>query len=160
MSINGTSSGTGNGEQEMEIRAMGSGDAEGVSELVTELGYRQTAASVRQWIEGLRRGGRAQAAFVASEGDDVIGWVEISIEYRLQSPPFALIGGLVVKDGTRSRGVGRALCAQAEAWAWEQGVETVRVTSRSTRSNAHRFYLRDGYEQVKTSLVFEKNRAQ
>jgi hypothetical protein len=30
------------------------------------------------------------------------------------------------------------------------------VTSRSTREDAHRFYLRDGYERIKTSAVFEK----
>jgi predicted N-acetyltransferase YhbS len=145
---------------DFSIRAMESGDAEAVSMLVTELGYRQTAAGVRQWIESLRQDGRAQTAFVACEGASVIGWVEISIEHRLQSPPFALIGGLVVKDGARSRGVGRALSARAEAWAWERGVETVRVTSRSTRADAHRFYLRDGYRQTKTSFVFEKHRAQ
>jgi GNAT superfamily N-acetyltransferase len=142
----------------MEIRAMETGDAEAVCMLITELGYRQTAGDVRQWIESLRDADRAQAAFVACEVTDVIGWVEIAIEHRLQAPPFALVGGLVVKYGARSRGVGRALCVRAEAWAWEQGVDTVRVTSRSTRADAHRFYLRDGYRQTKTSLVFEKHR--
>lgn len=134
------------------------GDAEAVSALITQLGYSRSASDVREWVEQLRHDGRAQAAFVACESSDVIGWVEISIEHRLQSLPFALIGGLVVKDGARGRGVGRRLCERAETWAWEQGVETVRVTSRSTRADAHRFYLRDGYGQTKTSLVFEKER--
>jgi|SRR6185437_15239677 len=142
----------------MEIRVMESDDAEAVNTLVTELGYHQTTADVLKWIESLRHDGRAQAAFVACEDAGVIGWVEISIEHRLQSPPFALIGGLVVKEGVRSRGVGRKLCERAETWAWEHGMETVRVTSRSTREDAHRFYLRDGYKQTKTSLVFEKIR--
>jgi PhnO protein len=39
---------------------------------------------------------------------------------------------------------------------WEKGVDTVRVTSHSSREEAHRFYLRDGYRHTKTSLVFEK----
>jgi hypothetical protein len=30
------------------------------------------------------------------------------------------------------------------------------VTSLSTREDAHRFYLRDGYSEVKMSRVFEK----
>jgi len=30
------------------------------------------------------------------------------------------------------------------------------VTSRMSREGAHRFYLREGYERVKTSAVFEK----
>jgi GNAT superfamily N-acetyltransferase len=48
------------------------------------------------------------------------------------------------------------LCEEVERWAREQGLGVVRVTSRSTREAAHRFYLRDGYRQIKTSLVFEK----
>jgi predicted N-acetyltransferase YhbS len=148
--------------RDLQIRSMTLGDAEDVSALITQLGYSRSAAEVRDWIERVRSEGAQQAAFVACEGVDqsteVIGWIEIAIERRLQSPPFALIGGLVVKNSVRSRGVGRALCAQAEAWAWEQGVETVRVTSRSTRADAHRFYLRDGYRETKTSLVFEKGR--
>jgi GNAT superfamily N-acetyltransferase len=75
---------------------------------------------------------------------------------HLQSEPFALIGGLVVKDGYRGMGVGRRLCEAAEEWALEQGVTVIRVTSRSTRADAHRFYLRDGYTDVKISRVLEK----
>jgi hypothetical protein len=30
------------------------------------------------------------------------------------------------------------------------------LAGRSTRSDAHRFYLREGYTDVKTSRVFEK----
>ena len=99
-----------------------------------------------------------QAAFVACMRDEVVGWIEVSIEHRLQSPPFALIGGLVVKDGLRGKGIGRQLCRAAESWSWDRGVSTVRVTSRSTRTDAHRFYLNDGYESVKVSQVFEKKR--
>jgi len=36
-------------------------------------------------------------------------------------------------------------------------MERMRVTSRSTRLDAHRFYLRDGYRALKTSQVFEKD---
>ncbi len=140
------------------IRKIEISDAEAASVLVTELGYRRSPAEIRTWIEELRREPREQAAFVAVLAGEVAGWIEISVERRLQSPPFAFIGGLVVKDGLRSRGIGRRLCAHAEAWAWQHGVDTLRVTSRSTRAGAHCFYLRDGFREVKTSLVFEKSR--
>ena len=65
-------------------------------------------------------------------------------------------GGLVVKDGMRGLGVGKRLCAEVEAWTKSKGLTLVRVTSRSTREGAHRFYLREGYRQTKTSAVFEK----
>lgn len=145
-------------DETIVIREMEIADAEAVSVLVTQLGYERSTEEIRAWIEELRRAPRQQAVFVAVLDDEVIGWIDVSIEHRLQSPAFALIGGLVVKDGVRSRGIGRQLCHRAEAWAWEQGVQKVRVTSRSTRAGAHRFYLRDGYRETKTSLVFEKAR--
>ncbi|HUY93971.1 MAG TPA: GNAT family N-acetyltransferase [Terracidiphilus sp.] len=135
------------------------GDAEAVAELSRQLGYDRSAEEIRAWIRDAAGRPAEQAAFVACVGGKVAGWIEVSIERRLQSAPFAMIGGLVVRDGERGRGIGRQLCQRAEAWTWEQGLTTVRVTSRSTREGAHRFYLRDGYEQVKTSLVFEKKRA-
>jgi predicted N-acetyltransferase YhbS len=138
------------------IRAMRDDDAMAVSLLTTELGYSRNAEEIAAWIARLSRENAEQIAFVACVGEDVVGWIEVSIERRLQSEAFGMIGGLVVSDRLRSRGVGRLLCRRAEEWVREQGLDTVRVTSRSTREDAHRFYLRDGYREVKTSLVFER----
>lgn len=145
-------------EESIEIREIELDDATAAAELCRQLGYERTAEQIRAWIADAATRKAEQAAFVACVQGQMAGWIEVSIERRLQSAPFAMIGGLVVRDGERGRGIGRRLCQRAEAWAWEQGLGTVRVTSRSTREAAHRFYLRDGYEQVKTSLVFEKKR--
>jgi GNAT superfamily N-acetyltransferase len=134
------------------------GDAEAVASLTTQLGYRRTAHRIAEWIAFLKSGDHEQAAFVACLDDQVIGWIEVSIERRLQSAPFGLIGGLVISERVRGRGIGRQLCQRAEQWTWDHGLDTLRVTSRSTRADAHRFYLRDGYREVKTSLVFERHR--
>ena len=131
-------------------------DAGSVAQLTVQLGYERGAEQVRKWIAALKPN-REQAAFVACLDGAVIGWIEASVERRLQTPPFALVGGLVVSEAVRRRGIGRILCQRVEQWARDLGLETVRVTSRSTRAGAHRFYLRDGYREVKTSLVFEKH---
>ncbi len=136
------------------MRPMELKDAQAVAELVEQLSYQRTAEDVAAWITGVRP--EMQAAFVACMADEVVGWIEVSMERRLQNAPFGLIGGLVVREGMRSLGIGRRLCEEAERWCVEHGAGTIRVTSRSTREAAHRFYLRDGYELVKTSLVFEK----
>ncbi len=102
------------------------------------------------------RRGRSQAAFVAERNSEVVGWIEVSLEHRLQYDSRGLIGGLVVRDGLRSLGIGRRLCEVAEQWARRQGVKKMRVTSRIAREDAHRFYLRDGYRQTKISKFFEK----
>jgi predicted N-acetyltransferase YhbS len=148
-----------NNQHELEIRQIETRDAQAVSLLITQLGYQRTPGQVLEWIDRARANSE-QTAFVACLRGTVVGWIEISIEHRLQSSPFTLIGGLVVKDGLRGQGIGRELCRCAESWSWERSVEAIRVTSRSTRLDAHRFYLRDGYRTVKTSMVFEKERQQ
>ena len=140
----------------LTIRAMRIEDAEAVSLLATQLGYARGADEIAAWVARIANVAAEQTAFVACVGGEVVAWIEVSVERRLQSEAFGMIGGLVVSDRVRSRGIGRLLCDCAEEWAREQGLETLRVTSRSTREGAHRFYLRDGYREVKTSLVFEK----
>ena len=148
--------GTGNEEIPMELRPMEEADADKVAALTGMLGYARPVADIQQWIAGLAGRGETQRAWVACLDGEVVGWIEAYVELRLQTSPFTLIGGLVVKEGLRGRGIGRKLCKCVERWSCEQGIGKVRVTSRSTREAAHRFYQRDGYEVTKTSLVFEK----
>jgi predicted N-acetyltransferase YhbS len=143
-------------DKQTTIRAMREDDAVAVSLLTTQLGYSRNADEIAEWIARLSRENAEQTAFVACVGEGVVGWIEVSVERRLQSAPFGMIGGLVVREVVRGRGIGGLLCRRAEEWVREQGLDTMRVTSRSTREDAHRFYLRDGYHEVKTSLVFEK----
>jgi GNAT superfamily N-acetyltransferase len=143
-------------EEPLVLRHLEHGDAEGVGELIVQLGYGRPVTEVEQWIASLADRPETQVAFVACLGGELVGWIEASVEMRLQAPRFTLIGGLVVKNGVRGRGIGRSLCEQVELWSQQRGVDTVRVTSRSSREEAHRFYQRDGYQHTKTSLVFEK----
>ena len=140
------------------IRPIEPRDAAEVCLLVQQLGYDRAQDQVALWIESLANRAKQQAAFIACVAGEVVGWIEISIEHRLQSPPCTLIGGLVVKEGFRGQQIGLKLCERAEAWSWEHGISKVRVTSRSNRTGAHRFYLRNGYHLTKISQVFEKTR--
>jgi GNAT superfamily N-acetyltransferase len=140
----------------LSIRLIACEDADAVCQLTGQLGYEASLADIQQRIARLASCTDVQAAFVACLGAEIVGWIEVAITRHLQTPPFALIGGLVVKDGVRGLGIGRKLCQQVEAWARLQDIALLRVTSRSTRNEAHRFYLRDGYTEVKTSKVFEK----
>ncbi|HWW22609.1 MAG TPA: GNAT family N-acetyltransferase [Edaphobacter sp.] len=140
----------------LHVRVIAPEDAAAVAELSAQLGYEATAAAIEERIATLLLNAENQVALVACVGGDVVGWIEASVVRHLQSEPQALIGGLVVKDGVRGLGVGKRLCAEVEAWTKNKGLTVVRVTSRSTREGAHRFYLREGYRQTKTSAVFEK----
>ena len=59
-----------------------------------------------------------------------------------------------VRHDVRSRGIGKSLLAAAEALALERGCYRIQLMSRNVRSDAHRFYRTNGYEQ--TSQGFKK----
>jgi GNAT superfamily N-acetyltransferase len=143
---------------QLTIRRVEPGDAEAVAALSGQLGYEATTEELQRRIAKLAECEDNQAVFVACMRKDsqLVGWIDVAITHHLQSEPFVLIGGLVVQDGLRGLGIGKRLCEEAEAWTRAKGISILRVTSRSTRPDAHRFYLRDGYTDVKTSRVFEK----
>jgi GNAT superfamily N-acetyltransferase len=96
-------------------------------------------------------------AFAAVLQGVVVGWVDAAVERHLQSKPVVVIGGLVVRNDMRGKRIGQRLCDAVEQWAVQIGIAAVRVRSQLKRADAHRFYLRDGYTQVKISAVFEKD---
>jgi GNAT superfamily N-acetyltransferase len=137
------------------IRAIGPEDADVALRLSAELGYPADRGMMLRRMQQIA-GDRNRAVLVACVDGDVAGWIDLSIEYHLQTEPVALIGGLVVSEAARGRGIGRELCEAAEYWARGRGITRMRVRSNSTRERAHTFYLRAGYARVKTSAVFEK----
>jgi len=107
-------------------------------------------------LERMRQiaGDAHRAVLVACLDDVVAGWIDLSVEYHLQSEPAVLIGGWWLRS-RRGAGIGRLLCKAAET-GLGAGVTRLRVRSNVIRERAHAFYQRDGYARVKTSAVFEK----
>jgi GNAT superfamily N-acetyltransferase len=139
----------------VSIRRLTVADAEAAAELSGQLGYSCTAEDLRSRIDELSRAAD-RVAFAAVVDGQIVGWIDAAMERHLQSPASAVIGGLVVRENMRGQGVGRRLCIAVEEWARSKSVPLVRVRSQIKREDAHRFYIRDGYRNVKTSLVFEK----
>ncbi len=139
----------------LSIRRLTVDDSEAAAELSGELGYSCLTQELRERIEELSRTDD-RVAFAAVLDDQVVGWIDAAMERHLQYPASAVIGGLVVREDMRGLGVGRCLCLEVERWARNKSIPVVRVRSQIKREDAHRFYLRDGYSKVKTSLVFEK----
>ena len=139
----------------VSIRRLTVDDAEAAAELSSQLGYPSSADDLRKRIEELSHT-TDRVAFAAVVDGQMVGWIDAAMERHLQHAASAVIGGLVVREEMRGQGVGRRLCVEVEEWARSKSVPLVRVRSQIKREDAHRFYLRDGYRQVKTSLVFEK----
>jgi GNAT superfamily N-acetyltransferase len=143
-------------EQGIEVRSIELNDAPAISQLCGQLGYDAAENEVRQRVGRMLPLREDHLVLVACFEGQVIGWIEAEIVHHLQSPAHGLITGLVVRERMRSLGVGKRLCREVESWVAGRGVSLLRVTSRMTRERAHRFYLRDGFVQIKTSAVFEK----
>jgi GNAT superfamily N-acetyltransferase len=138
------------------VRQIAPEDAAAVAELSGQLGYDASVEAISGRIASLSACADRQVAFVACLNGEVTGWIEAAITHDLQSEPYALISGLVVREGKRGQGIGKQLCAEVEAWSRRQGITVLRVTSRVAREDAHRFYLREGFQRIKTWAVFEK----
>ena len=139
----------------VRLRAAESSDAAAVSALSAELGYPADVSEMRARLERLC-GSREHGVFVACDDTVVLGWIHVSAVEHLQAEPRAEIGGLVVAEAARNRRIGAQLVARAEAWAHERGLGAILVRSQIKREDAHRFYVREGYAQTKTSAVFTK----
>ena len=138
------------------IRPMTAGDALAVSLLSAQLSEQVPATEITERL-ALFSFRDDHGSFVAAQDGVVAGWVDVFGVHMLISPRFfAEIGGLVVDVNARRQGVGRALMAQAEAWAWERGYAEVRLRSGLHRTEAHEFYQSIGYKLTKTSHMFRK----
>jgi GNAT superfamily N-acetyltransferase len=97
------------------------------------------------------------AIFVAEdEREQVIGLLTISQRWTLwHTGPCALIEELVVDEGVRGQGVGRALIQAAIDWAKAQRCSEVEVSTEADNLKAQAFYRRLGFESVALLLEYE-----
>jgi len=138
------------------IRPMAAGDAEGVAALSDQLGYPALPADISRRFWDIQGNPDSRVLVCEGEGGSVLGWLHVFGNHLLESNPDAEVGGLVVADGARGRGVGTALMAAAETWARERGYPVVSVRSNTIRTDAHEFYTRIGYTIVKSQYKFRK----
>lgn len=136
----------------MNIREAIASDAAALAALSTQLGYPAQPGEAAERLSALGAG----AVLVAEDAGAVLGWIHVCGIRFFQSPPFAEIGGLVVDEAARGRGVGKLLVEAAVRWAAEQGYGKLRVRSNVVREDAHRFYEREGFQRVKTQAVFDR----
>lgn len=146
------------GPADIRIREITPLDAPEAAFLSGELGYPVELDAIRHRIEYLMCQ-PDHVIFVASYPEGIAGWISVAITHHLCVESRAEITALVVSSELRSRGIGRLLVERAEQWALSRGLKEMLVRSRDTREDAHRFYLREGYERTKTSAVFTKHLA-
>ena len=138
---------------ELEIRPASAEDSSRLAELLSQLGYRSDASSVRARLSAIAAH-TDYATFVATTGGIVIGLVGIRTgPYYEGDDIYAQVMALVVDERQRRQGVASRLLAHAEGWLAGKGVDLVVVHSGLHREDAHAFYANAGYRLTGSRYV-------
>ena len=138
------------------IRRAIPGDAAAIAELSTQLGYPTTGSQSARRLSTVLESDD-HAVFVACRADgEIIGWVHVFKAVRIESEPFAELGGIVVDRNHQGLGIGRQLVAATERWSARRGFSKLRVRSRVDRNSAHSFFEHVGFAAHKTQLILDK----
>ncbi len=140
----------------VHLRAAIVEDAPDIRALSAQLGYPDPFSRTAGRLEFILRE-KDHAVLVACLADEsVVGWIHIFVAHRLESDSYAELGGFVVAENQRGRGIGRSLLLAAEHWIREQGLAKLRIRTRSERAEANVFYKRLGFKLSKEQHVFDK----
>lgn len=137
-----------------QIRKIAVEDAESIAVLSEQLGYPLPVAEIIERIKEISSK-EDHIAFVASENEKIVGWIHAFKAVLLESRPFIEIGGLVVDENFRGKGIGKRLVQSVQQWSVEKNINEIRVRSHVKRKEAHRFYTTIGFTEIKEQKVFE-----
>ncbi len=144
---------------QVKIRSATEQDAPAAARLMTQLAE-QTRGDIDPGVED-----RLQVMIelpqyaifaVEDEKGQVVGLLSASQRWTLwHTGPCALIEELVVDEGARRQGIGRALIQAALDWARDQGCSEVEVSTDHDNTGARAFYKRLGFESEALLLEYE-----
>jgi GNAT superfamily N-acetyltransferase len=141
---------------QVKIRQAEIQDAERIAILCEQLGYSATLEEIKQRL-GKILNNDSYIFYVATLANEyVIGWAQAHIYELILMPTQALLHGLVVDENYRNNGIGKLLMQRIEEWAYEVGCEGVQVRSNVKRKEAHLFYEKIGYTNMKEQKAFHK----
>jgi ribosomal protein S18 acetylase RimI-like enzyme len=140
-------------EPPLSVRPARPADSAAIAGLVSSLAFEASADDIAERLATLKKG--RETPLVAEQGE-VIGVLAWHVTPVLHRPkPVGRITMMIVADGERRRGVGRALVEAACGQLREKGCGLIEVTSNVDLSGAHGFYRRLGFER--TSYRFAKD---
>ena len=132
---------------ELLVRDARPADGEVIIGLLDELGYRTDAATLASRY-GRLLDDEATWIFVAERGRRVVGFASLHVIPLLERVPMGRLTALVVSEGARGRGTGRALVERVQDEARRQGCDRLEVSSGEWRREAHAFYVSVGFQKA------------
>lgn len=132
----------------MLIRPAEADDVDDLVSLFDEWGHPLSSAEVRAVLAEWGSTARSEV-LVADIDGDVAGMAAVSAGPRFAGPGrYGHLSGLAVATDHRRRGVGTSLLKAAEGYVYAWGCDRLELTSSRSRTAAHDFYRRQGYEET------------
>jgi GNAT superfamily N-acetyltransferase len=138
----------------MKVRKARVTDSNEIVRLSFQLGYEVLESEVLKRLEKLLLNDDNAVYVLEKSNNEICGWVHVHGRHLIEARPFAEIGGLVVDNNHRRKGIGENLMRKCEEWARKKGYQEMRLRSGGQRKDAHEFYKRIGYKNVKWQEVF------
>ena len=139
---------------DIRVRKIRKKDAEAISLLSDQLGYVLSFVETVLQIKKLVDSGD-NCVLVALHDEKIVGWIYAFKALRLETKTFIEIGGLVIDENYRGKGIGKILVSKIKEWCIEQKISSLRVRCNTKRKEAHQFYFKNGFSETKEQKVFE-----
>jgi len=138
------------------IRKANINDAYGINKLTQQLGYETSPDDTLQRISEIKKL-KNHCIYVAADGEKVKGWIHAFLAISVESGEYIEIVGLVVDENQRGLGTGKLLVKKVLEWSAEMNCPKIRVRCNAKRKEAHKFYEKLGFAEIKEQKVFMKN---
>lgn len=138
------------------ILPMTASDLRDVARLSEQLGYPTSAEALAPRLAHILKR-IDHKVFVYHLEKKVVGWIHLEVVLDLIEEAKLEIKALVVDENYRGLKIGAELIEAAKEWARTQKLNTLYLSCNQKRVEAHRFYLKQGFQQQKASYFFELN---
>ena len=139
-----------------DIRPATLEDAKEIRNLCAELGYPTSSEQMQDRLQKLHNRTDHAVYVIEIKDGSIVGWVHAYLRWLLITGLSAEVGGIVIQEAYRRRGLGKKLLQEIETWACRQGCQVVALYSGMQRDMAHEFYPSIGYTRIKSSCKYEK----
>ncbi len=141
---------------DLHIRSAKKDDCPGITELSNQLGYLSSLDKVCEILDLVLTRDDHQV-YIVEKDNLIVGYIHLVSTMCIGSNPFVEIAALIVHKSYQNKGVGKLLIKEAEKWTRSNGLTDIRIRSNIIREEAHQYFQRKGFQDLKTQHVFLKH---